>query len=395
MTPKKICFGFDGICADMSFFIEDLPKYQADLLIKYPWLRPIFDLLIQKGEDCELQFESTNFGFETFSDCIFKLTEISQKQTTHVGANSAIETVTASNLLKDLVYPIDAAKVYFLGNYSNDVFQKLPKEQRIPPGFLEYANVVKTSHIPISIIIPYNEKRGIISFGGIPSIRRVESLTTYMKNIAVTAKKLNPDFMSILGTTNVFATTPNPDAFKLLDPFLNLKCAGIDLGGTVNWEYDRLKRFYQIISNAKIIMGNAEEFKSWYQFRFGESINASDPLTIYKLVNKLRKEPQIAICHTKNYQFVLGLESANKDIIKDCMNFANKATVVKSTHNTFPTAKQIAEAELKENTFQLPDVLEKDAIITRSIDYKIKNPVGLGDVWSCTFILGLLSQNIL
>ena len=124
MTPKKICFGFDGICADMSFFIEDLPKYQADLLIKYPWLRPIFDLLIQKGEDCELQFESTNFGFETFSDCIFKLTEISQKQTTHVGANSAIETVTASNLLKDLVYPIDAAKVYFLGNYSNDVFQE-------------------------------------------------------------------------------------------------------------------------------------------------------------------------------------------------------------------------------------------------------------------------------
>jgi len=394
MALKKICFGFDGICVDMSFFISDLPKYQSELFIKYPWLRPVFTLLI-KGEDCELQFESTNFGFETFFDCIFTLNQLSQKKTTHVGANSAIETVTAFNLMRDLAYPIDNAKVYFLGNYSNDVFQKLPKEQRIPSVFLEYANAVKTSHIPISIILPYNEKRGIISFGGLPSIRRIETLTTYLKNIAVTTKKMNPDFMSILGTTNVFATTSNYEEFKLLDPFLNLKCVGIDLGGTVSWDHDRLARFYQIISNAKIVMGNAEEFKSWYQFKFGDSIEGSDPLTVYKLVNKLRKETQIAVCHTKNYQFVLGLESANKEVIKDCMKFANKATVVKSTLNAFPTAKQIAEAELKETTFKLPEVLEKDAIITRSIDYKIKNPVGLGDVWSCSFILGLLSQNIL
>jgi hypothetical protein len=31
MAPKTICFGFDGICADMSFYISDLPKHQ--------WLR--------------------------------------------------------------------------------------------------------------------------------------------------------------------------------------------------------------------------------------------------------------------------------------------------------------------------------------------------------------------
>ena len=395
MAPKTICFGFDGICVDMSFFISDLPKYRAELLIQYPWLQPIFDLLVDQGEDCELQFESTKFGFETFSDCIFKLGEISSKKTTHIGANSAIEVVTAYNLLKDPVYPIEMTKVYFLGNYSPDVFQKLPKEQRIPSIFLEYANPIKTSYIPISIIIPYKGRRGIISFGGTPSLRRIESLTTYMKTIAATAQELDPDFMALLGTTNVFATTTDFEDFDLLNPFLNLRCTGIDLGGTVGWNYELLSRFYQMLDNVKIIMGNDSEFKSLYEFKFGESCNASDPLTIYKIVNKLRKEDQIAICHTKNYQFIIGLESADKELIKDCMRFANKAPVVKTMLNTFPTAKQVEETSLEENSFELPDILEKTAIITRSYEYEIKNPVGLGDVWTCTLFLGLLSQNIL
>lgn len=395
MMVKTICFGFDGICADMSFFISDLPRYRSELLIQYPWLQEIFDLLIDQGEDCELQFESTKFGFETFFDCIFKLGEISSKKTTHVGANSAIEAVTAFNLLRDPVYPIDLTKIYFLGNYSPSIFQKLPKEQRIPSIFLEYANQVKTSYIPISIIIPYKGRRGIISFGGIPSLRRIETLNTYMKTIATTTQELDPDFMALLGTTNVFATTTNFDDFNLLDPFLNLRCAGIDLGGTVGWDYNRLNRFYQMLDNVKIIMGNDSEFKSLYEFKFGEPCNASDPLTIYKVVNKLRKEDQIAICHTKNYQFIVGLESADKELIKDCMRFANKATVVKTILNTFPTAKQIEETPLEESSFELPDLLEQTAMITKSNEYEIKNPVGLGDVWTCTLLLGLLSQNVL
>jgi len=395
MATKTICFGFDGICADMSFFISDLPKYRSELLIKYPWLQSTFEILIDKGEDCELQFESTKFGFETFFDCIFKLDEISSKKTTHVGANSALETVTAANLLKDPIYPIDMTKAYFLGNYSPDIFKKLPKEQRIPSIFLEYANQIRTSHIPISIIIPYKGRRGIISFGGIPNIRRVETLTTYMKNIVATTQELDPDFMALLGTTNVYATTTDFEDFNLLDPFINLRCAGIDLGGTVGWDYDRLKRFYEMLENVKIIMGNEAEFKNLFEFKFGETVSASDPLSIYKMVNKLRKEDQIAICHTKNYQFIIGFESADKELIKDCMQFANKATVAKAVLNTFPTAKQIEEISLEESSFTIPDILEKTAIITRSYEYEIKNPVGLGDVWTCTLFLGLLSQNIL
>jgi uncharacterized Fe-S cluster-containing MiaB family protein len=110
---------------------------------------------------------------------------------------------------------------------------------------------------------------------------------------------------------------------------------------------------------------------------------------------KLRKRDQILVCHTKVYQFVIGLESANNEIIKDCMNFANKATVVKTNLDAFPTAKQVQDATLTQNSLELPELLESSAIVTRSIDQKIANPVGLGDVWSCTFCLGLLSQNIL
>ncbi|MFX1296010.1 MAG: hypothetical protein ACFFD2_14315 [Promethearchaeota archaeon] len=396
MAVKTICFGFDGICCDISFYIQNLPRYRPELSIKYPFLEPVFNILLaDQPEDCELQFESTMLGFETFFDCIYTLTNISQKKTTYVGSNAAIETVTTMNLLKDPVYPVNFTKVFFLGNYSDDVSQKLPKEQRLEPVSLEHANYVKTSYIPISIIIPYRGKRGIISFGGIPAIRRIENLRSYLKNIVSVVNGLNPDLMAIIGTTNVYATTPDYNDFSLLKPFLNLKCSLVDLGGTIGWEYDRLKRFYQILEKTKIIIGNDDEFRSWYSFKFGISIDASDPLTMYKITSKLRGKNQILICHTKYYQFVLGLESADREIVKDCMNFANKTTVVKTNMGAFPTAKQVAEVSLKEKSVQLPELLVANAIVTRSIDQEIINPVGLGDVWSCTFCLGLLSQNIL
>ncbi|NVM53718.1 MAG: hypothetical protein HWN66_08445 [Candidatus Helarchaeota archaeon] len=395
MPPKTICFGFDGICADLSFILPELPKYRSELLIKYPFLEPVFDILLaEQPEDCELQFESTEFGFETFFDCIFTLSEVAQKKLTHIGANSAIETVTAHNLLRDPVYPIDYTRVYYLGNYSAEVSQKLPKEQRIASTLLEYAEQVKTSYIPISIIIPYKEKRGIISFGGLPAIRRVESLKPYLKNLIPVVKKLDPDLMAILGVTNVFATTTDYSDFNLLDPFFNLRCSVIDLGGTVGWGDERLKHLYQVLDKAKIIMGNDDEFKAWYNFKFGKSIRDSDPLTMYKIVKALRNENQIAVCHTRYYQFVLGIDD-NKDTVRDCMNFANRATVVKTNLNAFPTAKQVVEMPLKERSLTLPAELEANTIVTRSMDEEITNPVGLGDIWTCSFNLGLLSRNIL
>ncbi len=394
MPVKTICFGFDGICCDMSYFIPDLPKYKSELLIKYPFLDPILSLLLSKQpEDCELQFESTEFGFETFFDCIFTLNEIAQKKTTLVGGNAAIETVSAMHLLKDPVYPLDFTRAYFLGNFSPEVSQKLPKEQKIAAALLEHANQVKTSYIPISIIIPYNEKRGIVSFGGLPGIRRVESLRPYLKNLVPVIQKLNPDLMSILGTTNVYATTTNYNDFTLLDPFLSLNYSAIDLGGTVGWGYDRLKQFYQVVDKAKMVIGNDDEFRAWYNFKYKDSIQDSDPLTIFRLVKKLRKESQIAVCHTQFYQFVLGLD--DKDTVRDCMNFANRATVVKTEMNMYPTARQVADMLLMEKSIQLPSEMEVEAIVSRSIDKVIVNPVGLGDLWSCSFNIGLLSQNIL
>ncbi|NVM31681.1 MAG: hypothetical protein HWN65_22780 [Candidatus Helarchaeota archaeon] len=395
MATKTICFGFDGITVDTSFIIPDLPKYSSELIIKYPFLEPIFKLLLaEQPEDCELQFESTEFGFETFFDCIFALGEICQEKTTYIGANAAIETSTAMNLLKDPVDPIDYTKVYFLGNYSEEVSQKLPKAQRIASVFLEHANIVKTSYIPISIIIPYKERRGIISFGGIPAIRRVESLRTYLRNLVDIVNKINPDFMSMVGINNVFATTTDYDDFKLFDPFLNLQYSSVDLGGTVGWGYDRLRHVYQVLDKAKMVIGNDDEFKAWYNFKFRENIHDLDPLTIFKMVSKLRREDQIAVCHTQYYQFVMGFDE-NKEVVRDCMNFANKATVVKTEMNEFPTARQVKETSLIKKSITLPALLEANAIATRSIDKEIINPVGLGDVWSCTFNIGLLSQNIL
>ena len=77
------------------------------------------------------------------------------------------------------------------------------------------------------------------------------------------------------------------------------------------------------------------------------------------------------------------------------MNFANRATVVKTEMNAYPTAKQVADMPLKEKSISLPSVLEAETIVSRSIDKEITNPVGLGDLWSCSFNIGLISQNIL
>jgi hypothetical protein len=394
MVVKTICFGFDGICCDMSFYIPHLAKY-SDLTIKHPFIKPVLNCLLEEKSDCELQFESTQLGFESFFDCVYTLSEIAEKKTTHIGANSAIETVTAINLMKDPSYPIDLTKVYFLGNFSPEVSRKVPKDQRIESMFLEHANTSKTSYIPISIILPHEGKRGIISFAGIPPIRRVESLKPYLKNTATTVEKMRPNLVAILGTTNVYATTENYADFNLLDPYLQLPTALVDLGGTIGWDFERQKRFYQLAEEAKIIMGNDDEFRAWYNFKFREAIQETDPLTLYKMANKLRMKNQILVCHTKRYQFVLGLDLAQRDVVKDCMNFANKTTVVKTTANSFPTAKQVSEADLEENKLSLPELLLANTIATRSIDVQIQNPVGLGDVWSCTFCLGLLSQGIL
>ncbi len=200
--------------------------------------------------------------------------------------------------------------------------------------------------------------------------------------------------MAIVGATNVFATTNEFNDFNLFDPFLRLRCSSLDLGGTVGWGYERLKRLYQMLDKAIIVVGNDDEFKAWYNFKYRENIRDSDPLTIFKMVAKLRKNNQIAICHTQYYQFVLGIEE-NKDVVRDCMNFANRAAVVKTEMNAFPTAKEVAEGPLMEKSMTLPTMLEASAIVTRSIDKEIINPVGLGDVWSCSFYIGLLSQNIL
>ncbi len=396
MASKTICFGFDGICADMSFFIKDLPKHRTELCIKYPFLDPVFDKLLgNQPEDCELQIESAGFGFETFFDCIYSLSEIAQKKTTRIGANAAIETITAMNLMKDPVYPIDYTKIYFLGNFSKEVAKKVPREQRIDPVFLEHANYIQTSYIPISIILPYKGRRGIISFGGMPGIRRIQSLKPYLQNLSSIIDKINPDIMSILGTTNVYSTTEDLRDFDLLKPFLNLRNSLVDLGGTIGWDYGRLERFYRLLNDAKIVIGNAEEFKGWYNFKFGESVVETDPVTLYRMVSKLRKDQQIIVCHTKDFQFVLGLDSEKKEIIRDCMNFANKATVVKSSLSSFPTARQIEEAALIMKSGRIPELLLSNTIYTQSVDQEIVNPVGLGDVWSCTFCLGLLSQGIL
>ncbi|MHA1264069.1 MAG: hypothetical protein ACTSRS_02440 [Candidatus Helarchaeota archaeon] len=394
MPMKTICFGFDGICADMSFIIPDLPKYQEELIIKYPFLEPIFDLLLaEQPQDGELQFETTEMGFETFFDLIFTLNEISHQKTTRIGANAAIETVTALNLINAPVYPIKATRIYFLGNYSTEVSQKLPKEHQIFQTCLDYANQVKTSYIPISIILPYHNKRGIISFAGMPNIRRVETLRTYLQTLGGKIKDLNPDLMAIVGATNVYATTTNFDDFKLLNPFLNLRNTLIDLGGTIGWSNERLKHFYELVNHVKLVMGNDDEFRAWYNFKFNESIQSSDPLTIFKISQKLRKENQILVCHTAKYQFVIGIEE-NQDIVRDCMKFANQATVVKSEMEAFPTAEQVIQMPLKESSIHLPAILEKETIFTRSVDKEIMNPVGLGDVWTASFSLGLLSQNI-
>ncbi len=394
MVVKTICFGFDGICCDMSFYIPDLPKY-SHLTIKHPFIKPVLKCLLEEKSDCELQFESTQLGFESFFDCIYMLSEIAKRKTTHIGANSAIETVTAINLMKEPSYPVELTKVHFLGNFSPEVSRKIPKDQRIESMFLEHANTSKTSYIPISIILPYEGKRGIISFAGIPPIRRVESLKAYLKNKAAVIARMSPDMMAILGTTNVYATTADFNDFELLNPYLQLPNSLVDLGGTIGWDYERQKRFYQLAEQAKIVIGNDDEFRAWYNLKFHEAIQEADPLTLYKMATKLRMKNQILVCHTKRYQFVLGLDLAERGVVKDCMNFANKATIVKTNENAFPTAKQVSEADLKENKLLLPELLLANAITTRSIDVQIQNPVGLGDVWSCTFCLGLLSQGIL
>jgi len=352
-------------------------------------------MLLTKKSDCELQFESTQLGFESFFDCIYTLSDLAEKKTTYVGANTAIETVTAMNLLREPAYPIAPSKIYFLGNYAPEIASKIPKEQRLESLFLEHANQIKTSYIPISIIIPYKGKRGIISFAGIPAIRRVENLKAYLKNKAAVIAKMNPDLVAILGTTNVYATTENYNDFDLLTPYLHMRNSLVDLGGTIGWEFERLKRLYQILEQTKIVIGNDDEFRAWYNFKYGETIQNSDPRTLYNMTLKLRMKNQILICHTKRYQFVLGLDIADKEIVKDCMNFANKATVVKTNAKAFPTAKQITEVPLTQNKIPLPELLLANAIVTRSIDVNIQNPVGLGDVWSCTFCIGLLSQDIL
>ena len=78
--------------------------------------------------------------------------------------------------------------------------------------------------------------------------------------------------------------------------------------------------------------------------------------------------------------------------MESALLFAGKAASYRAQTGTFPTAAQVAAAQFPvsaEGQEQITN-LPEDFLAVSGYTIDVRNPVGLGDTWTCSFSLSLL-----
>jgi hypothetical protein len=390
---KRIAIGFDGMCSDIS--LCSLTEKHLDEILNRGILPSQLILSLKQDRDEEMTCEGLGITKKEFLEIYKNISEISGITfDIHIGANCALETVTAANLLRSDLAPENETMIDYLGFWSPETLRQVP--EKIPQDFLSHARKIKNSEA-ISLIIPFEGRRSILSFGGDPPIRVLsKELRSYLQSeVANYIMKEKPNLFIIVGTAVTWSSA-NENDFRLLDKILdNCQRAGTrilcDLGGLGTWSHESLNNYFDVLSKADILSMNESELKIYYRERTGREPLTTSARDLSIMVKEVINEGQGFLVHTPCFQFSYGLDGP----IYQSLLFAGKAASYRAQNGEFPSATQVKNSNFRisrKGSREIRD-LPKDfhGVAGYSVD-DIKNTVGLGDTWTCAFGLSYLGS---
>ena len=385
----RISIGFDGMCADVS--VLGLDDHLTTIARKWPVLAPLMDKLAA-GSDEELTCAGSGIDAETFNAILADLRALrGARVEEHIGANCALEAVTAANLLADRCAPIVDAAFDILGFWSPRTLARVP--EKVPESTLSHAVRIGDSEA-VSLIIPYKGKRAILSFGGEPPVRTLSpELRRYLaQDVPRYFARETPALHLLVGTASTWSAA-EPEDFRLLaDVIQAAQDHGVqvllDLGGLGSWRDAALADYFAVVAHADILGMNESELAAYYTRKTGEPSRGDDAAALCAMVAALARPGQKFLVHTPHFQIAYGFEEP----IVEALRFAGKAAAYRAQVGAFPTAVQTAAADFPVSARGTEEIRAVPAGFQAAAGYQVevRNPVGLGDTWTCTCALSFL-----
>ncbi|HAK95674.1 MAG TPA: hypothetical protein DCM87_11885 [Planctomycetes bacterium] len=386
---QRLCVGFDGMCADVS--VMGLGPHLEAIKAEWPVIAPLMDSLT-RGLDEELTCEGSGIDEPTFQRIIERLKAYPGTTVdVHIGANTALELVTATNLLRAPAPPIAPTAVDYLGFWSPRTLARVP--EKLPPAALKNARAVADSEA-VSLIMPHGGKRVILSFGGNPPVRSMsDAFRAYLRDEAPRYFAAAKPAMLILVGTGVTWSAAARDDFALLSGVIAAAHEHgarvlLDLSGMGSWSDAALRDYFAIVATADILSMNEGELGVYYGRKTGATPPGMDAASLAAMVEAVVRPGQGFLVHTPDFQLALGIEGP----VEAALRFAGKAATCRAATGRFPTA-----AEVNASAFEVSEKGRKAlAAVPRAFAaapgyaIEVRNPVGLGDTWTCSFALALL-----
>ncbi|MBN1421485.1 MAG: hypothetical protein JXP34_22110 [Planctomycetes bacterium] len=388
-----VTIGFDAMCADIS--LVGIGAHIAKVKEMFPDLGPLMDALAG-GKDDEVAAETVPWDAGRVLDMLERLRKLPGVEVdTHIGANAALELVTAQALLADPAGPIRPAEVLLLGNTSPKVLSRVP--EKIRPEILRHAQPIPSE--AISIIFPHAGRRVILSYGGDPPLRRLsDPLRAYLRDrLPAILREIRPRISLLVGTTNTWATATAAD-FDLLDSVIAaVGAAGakalLDLGGIGGWTPENRRRYFESVAKADVILCNDDELARLYEDRAGARDAGRGAPEIAAMARAIARPGQAVVVHTARFQVAVGLPEG----AAAAMEFASRVAAVRAAEGIFPTARRVMGATLAPSPEGRREVarLAAGEAAAPAYEVEVRNTVGLGDTWTSSFILAAIGQGIL
>ncbi|HNR98147.1 MAG TPA: hypothetical protein PKX48_00855 [Planctomycetota bacterium] len=386
---QRLCVGFDGMCADVS--VLGLGPHIDAIRAEWPVIAPLMDSLA-RGLDEELTCEGSGIDEPTFQGILESLKAYPGATVdVHIGANTALELATASNLMRAPAAPITATTLDYLGFWSPRTLARVP--EKLPQAALKNARAVEDSEA-VSLIMPHGGKRAILSFGGNPPVRSMSAaFRAYLRDeVPRYFAAARPGLLILVGTGVTWSAAAKGD-FALLAGIIaaahkNGARVLLDLSGMGSWSDAALRDYFAIVATADILSMNEGELAVYFGRKTGAEPPGLDAASLAAMVRAVVRPGQGFLVHTPDFQLALGIDGP----VDAALRFAGKAATYRAATGRFPTALEVNAATFPisgKGRAALAAVPQGFAAVP-GYTVEVRNPVGLGDTWTCSFALALL-----
>jgi sugar/nucleoside kinase (ribokinase family) len=166
-----------------------------------------------------------------------------------------------------------------------------------------------------------------------------------------------------------------------------------DLGGLGSWGENALASYFAVLNAVDILSMNESELGVYYHQKTGEpsvGVRAGD---LAAMARGVARPGQGCLVHSPAFQLGFGLDSLGAAGSPEAaLTFAGRAASCRAQLGRFPTAREVMAADLPVSANSREELagLPPDFVSVPGYDIVVRNPVGLGDTWTCAFALAIL-----